>query len=114
MSRIVYDRTDIDDEWNELQETLEKLYQNLDNLKIVLDDVEPSEDNDSCVHDVKLAFIKEIDLTLQKRIDDLRLTFAMDIDFKPEYLKVITSHQTHQEFIDGILKRLNELEESKQ
>ena len=110
MSRVVYDRNDIDEEWDNLQETLEKLYENLDNLKTVLDDVDPSEDNDSCVHDVKLAFIKEIDLTLQKRIDDLRLSFAMDIDFKPEYLKVITRHQTHQEFIDGILKRLNELE----
>ena len=111
MSRIVYDRNDIDEEWDKLQDTLEKLYENLDSLKTVLDDVEPSEDNDSCVHDVKLAFIKEVDLTLQQRIDDLRLAFAIDIDFKPEYLKVITRHQTHQEFIDDILKRLNKLEE---
>ncbi len=111
MSRIVYDRNDIDEEWDNLQETLERLYENLDNLEMVLEDVEPSEDNDSCVHDVKLAFIKEIDLALQEKIDRLRLKYAVDIDFKPEDLKVITRHQTHKEFIDGILKRLNELEE---
>lgn len=107
MSRIVYDRNDIDEEWDKLQETLERLYGNLDDLETVLEDVEPSEDNDSCVHDVKLAFIKEIDLTLQERIDKLRLKYAIDIDFKPEYLKVGTRHQTHQEFINDILKRLN-------
>ena len=108
MSRIVYDRHDIDEEWDKLHDTLERLYENLDDLEDVLDDVEPSEDNDSCSHDCKLAFIKEVDLTLQNRIDKLRLKYGLEIGFKPEYLKVITRHQTHREYIDSILKKLND------
>ena len=106
--KCVYEIRELNEKWEDFTTKIEALYESLDELEEVLDNLEQDYvgDKEAVESDCGWAIIKQCTNTikkLQERIDKYEIKTGHKYN---EIKEVITSHETYEEFVSGIRKKV--------